>query len=346
MSFWYAKSDIKDAQIVLLGVPLEQTTTGIPGTRFGPDRIRAYSENVESYSPYLKSNLTDIPIADTGNLEFDYLPSIEAKLNLISQQIATYIDSKPLLIGGEHTLTLGAAQAMIHKYPDLGLLQLDAHADLRDVGESGSRTAHDTVMRRASELLKPNSLIQMGIRSFAEEELEHIMSGSPRAYEAIWDEKKVGQKQDKSGTKTGQKHDKSVSKEGQKRDKSSHWKWHGPKLIRLEASSFGRRETGASGECHYPDEHERSEIDIWEEKNRPIWLSLDLDVLDPSIMPAVGTPEPGGMSYRELLDLLLGFRGLNIVGADIVEFNPLAADFAAPAVVAANLVREICCLLS
>jgi agmatinase len=274
MAFWSARGDLPHSRVVILGVPLEQTTTGVPGTRLGPDRIRQFSENVESYSPYFKKDLADYSISDAGNIEFDYLPTIEEKLELLLERISGYLKqkTKPLLVGGEHTLALGAVRAMVAKYPDLAVLQLDAHADLRDIGESGSLTAHDTVMRRALELLKPDSLVQAGIRSMTRDEaaLSQSMTMDMRDVDGI--RKRLGK--------------------------------------------------------------------------RPVWLTFDLDVLDPSIMPAVGTPEPMGASYKELIDLLVGLNELNFVGADIVEFNPLAADFAAPAITAANLVREVCCLLA
>jgi agmatinase len=178
---------------------------------------------------------------------------------------------KPLLIGGEHTITLPAVQSALVKYPDLVVLQLDAHADLRDIGERGGKVTHCTVMRRVLEILKPNSLIQCGVRVHAQ-----VESG----------------------------------------------------VNNVMFLGIGEIE---------------KTIDFLAE--RPIWLTFDLDVLDPSIMPAVGTPEPNGVSYQQVIDLLLALRRKNIVGADLVEFNPLAADFAAPCVVAANLVRELCCLL-
>lgn len=274
MAFWFARGGLPPSRVTILGVPMEQTTTGVPGTRLGPDRIRQFSENVESYSPYFKKDLTDYQISDAGNLEFDYLPTIEEKLDLIGERTTDYLkqESKILLIGGEHTLTLGAVRAMVSKYPDLAVLQLDAHADLREIGESGSLTAHDTVMRRAKELLRPDSLVQTGIRSMAREEaaLSESMTLDIGDVEGI--RKRLGK--------------------------------------------------------------------------RPVWLTLDLDVLDPSVMPAVGTPEPMGATYRQVIDLLIGLKDIDFVGADIVEFNPLAADFAAPAVVAANLVREVCCLMA
>lgn len=273
MAFWYARGNLPHAGVMILAVPLEQTTTGIPGTRLGPDRIRQFSENAESYSPYFKKDLADCSISDAGNLEFDYLPTINEKLALIQKKVSDCLTqkAKPLLVGGEHTLTLAAVRAMISKYPDLALLQLDAHADLRDIGESGSKTAHDTVIKRVSEILKPDSIIQTGIRCMSREEsaLSEALTMDITDIEGI--RKKLAK--------------------------------------------------------------------------RPVWLTLDLDILDPSIMPAVGTPEPMGASYREVIDLLVGLKGINFVGADIVEFNPLAADFAAPAVTAANLVREACCLL-
>lgn len=276
MAFWFAKSSSKDAQIVLLGVPLDATVTFMPGTRFGPDRIRACCETVESYSPYFQKDLTDISIYDTGNIELEGVYDMESKLESIKKVTRGWMGdgARPLLIGGEHTLTYGAVRAAREIHPDLAVLQLDAHADMRDMGETGSRFSHDTVIRRVSEVIKPNSLIQVGIRSFAKKELPvtHLF-----------------------------------------------------KITEI-AEIRTHLEEGVTG--------------------RPVWLTFDLDVLDPAIMPAVGTPEPNGASYQQVIDLFLGLKGLDFIGADLVEFNPLAADFPAPCVVAANLARELCCLLS
>jgi agmatinase len=248
----------------------------MPGTRFGPDRIRACSETVEAYSPYFQKDLTGISIYDTGNIELEGVYDMESKLESIKKVTRGWMGdgARPLLIGGEHTLTYGAVRAAREIHPDLAVLQLDAHADMRDMGETGSRFSHDTVMRRVSEVIKSNSLIQVGIRSFIKEEDE-----APGVHRFRID----------------------------------------------EIDSIRKRlEGGVTG--------------------RGIWLTFDLDVLDPAIMPAVGTPEPNGASYQQVIDLLLALKGLNFVGADLVEFNPLAADFIAPCVTAANLVRELCCL--
>ncbi len=272
MAFWFADAGYLDARIIILGLPLDETTTFLPGTRFGPDRIRACSETVEAYSPYFKQNLADLPIADLGNLELEGLGSMENKLEKIRKKLTTYLvaDKKPLLIGGEHTLSLGAVKAAFERYPDLTVLHLDAHADMRYFGEGGSKFSHDTVMRRVKEILKPNSLIQVGVRSIANEEL--------------------------------------------------------PDIHNFKITEIAEIKKNLEG--------------------RPVWLSFDIDLLDPSVMPAVGTPEPNGASYQEIINLFLGLKKLRFVGADLVEFNPLAADFIAPCVTAANLVREICCLLA
>jgi len=274
VAFWFAKSTSSNAQIVLLGVPLDATVTFMPGTRFGPDRIRACCETVEAYSPYFQKDLTDISIYDTGNIELEGVYDMESKLESVKKVTRGWMGdgARPLLIGGEQTLTYGAGPAAREIHPDLAVLQLDAHADMRDMGETGSRFSHDTVMRRVSEVIKPKSLIQIGIRSFIKEEGE------------------------------------------------------APGVHRFRITEIDSIRKQLEG--------------------RPVWLTFDLDVLDPSIMPAVGTPEPNGASYQQVIDLLLGLKGLNFVGADLVEFNPMAADFIAPCVTAANLVRELCCLLA
>jgi len=270
---WFADNDLEDACVAIAGIPLDETGTFLPGTHLGAERIRSCAEAVESYSPYFKMDLSEHKISDIGDMDLKKTESMSRKLALIREKTGEIMGKgiKPLLLGGEHTLTLGAVQAVLDQHADLIVLQLDAHADLRDVGERGNNMAHDTVMRRILDFMDSGSLIQVGLRSFSLEELE------------------------------------------------------------------------VKGIQRY-DIDQISDI-VKTLDNRPFWLTFDLDVLDSTTMPAVGNPEPAGATYKQVVDLLLELKGKNVVGADLVEFNPLAADFPAPCVTAANLLRELCCLL-
>lgn len=163
-------SDYKDSSIVLFGAPFDSTTSYRPGARFGSSAIRHESFGIETYSPYQKKDLTDYKIFDSGDLELCFgdaslaLDDIKARADKIIQ------DSKiPLLIGGEHLVTLGSLRAAFEKYPDIHIIQFDAHADLRDDYLS-AKLSHACVMRRAFELVGDGRIHQFCIRSGEREE--------------------------------------------------------------------------------------------------------------------------------------------------------------------------------
>ena len=126
-------SSYRASSIVLYGAPYDSTTSYRPGARFGPAAIRHESYGLETYSPYQDKDLTDCNVFDSGDLELCF-GSSESALADIQQRAATILqDGKfPLLLGGEHLVTLGAVRAAVQKYPDLEIVHFDAHADLRD----------------------------------------------------------------------------------------------------------------------------------------------------------------------------------------------------------------------
>jgi agmatinase len=260
----------ESAEWWMVGLPYDGTTTYRPGTRFGPEAIRAASWGLETYSPKQHKTLESITYWDAGELE---LPcgNRDASLACIKQaaQAVFSAGKKYLGIGGEHLVTLPAVEAALERYPDLAVLHFDAHADLRD-DYMGERLSHATVLRRVADLIGPERLVQIGIRSGPPEEfawmrqhqtLMHDLGDLPKA------------------------------------------------LARLA--------------------------------NRPVFLTLDLDVLDPSILPGTGTPEPGGLSFAQLHEWLLAFSSLNVVAADVLELSPHYDPSGVSAVVAAKVIREI-----
>ncbi len=247
-----AKASFEEAKVVILGCPYDGSATFRPGARFGPSSIRKASWGVETYSPYFHKDLESFSIHDMGDLE---LPLGEKRLSfdLIQKALRKVLSTKkfPVLLGGDHLITLPALEEMIKVYPDLHLLQLDAHADLREE-YLGERLSHSTVMRRILEHLKRGRLFQIGIRSGTEEEL------------------KLARKM--------------------------------KSLVPLELVSL------------------RSLVRRLKEK--PVYLSLDLDLFDPSLLPGVGTPEPGGITFQQFIPMIKEISKLSLIGFDIVELTP------------------------
>lgn len=269
MKLYYANSNLKDAQIVILGLPYDRTSSFIPGSRFGPEFIRLCSENIEDYSPYQGKSLFDLKICDLGDFQF----STKDWLSEAQKTVKDIFDSKKyfIFLGGEHTVTLPVIKIFKEKYSNFSMIQFDAHCDLRNE-YLGEKICHTTVMRRVSEAADINNIYQFGIRSGTKEE-------------------------------------------------------------------FGLNKNLYKFKVF---EHLSSVIDKIKE---PIYLSIDTDVLDPGFLPAVSTPEPGGISYQELIDSLLLLKNKNIIGADIVEYNPLAASPYASGSTVAEILRELILIL-
>lgn len=163
-------ADYADADIVLYGAPFDSTTSFRPGTRFGPSAMRHESFGLETYSLYQDADLTDYAIFDSGDLELCF-GSAQMALQDIEMRAETILhDGKfPLLLGGEHLVTLGAVRAVCRKYPDLHIIHFDAHADLRD-DYLGADLSHACVLRRCHDLLGDGRIHQFCIRSGDREE--------------------------------------------------------------------------------------------------------------------------------------------------------------------------------
>jgi agmatinase len=268
MSLYYAQSSFADARAVIIGIPFDRTSSFMPGSRFGPPQIRIAGDNIESFSPYQRRDLSSLQIHDAGDMSFP-----DATWPGVARAIQQRLDplfaagKLPVSLGGEHSIT-GPIVAAAHKsHPDLAVIQFDAHADLRAefLNESHS---HATAMHQAAASVGPDRVFQFGIRSGTEEEF------------------RIGR--------------------------------HLHPFSALAPLKTARPEF----------------------LGHPLYVTIDIDVLDPAVMPAVATPEPGGISYTELLQALLELRGCRIVGLDIVEYNPLANRDLAPASLVASLLRE------
>ena len=170
--------------LILLGCPLDATSSFRGGTRFAPDSIRKASWTLETYSPYLKLDLEDIPFRDAGNLELRQ-GDLGYCLDLIgaaATEIAA-IGSRALILGGEHLITWPILKALTGLLRDIQVVHFDAHCDLRDDYE-GQRLSHATVMRRVKELTRAE-ILSIGIRSGTRQEFEELVPiGSPEALAA------------------------------------------------------------------------------------------------------------------------------------------------------------------
>lgn len=263
--------DYDESDIVLFGVPFDGTTSYRPGTRFASAAIRNESYGIETYSPYLDKDLMDIKVFDAGDLEFGF-GNTEKVLTAVEGMTRMILDDnkKPVMIGGEHLVTLGCVRAVAKKYPGVHILHFDAHADLR-YDYLGEKLSHACVMRRCHEIIGDDRIYQFGIRSGDREEF-------------AW-----------------------------AKDHVFMQKFN---LDRLDAV-----------------------IEILRDK--PVYLTIDLDVLDPSIFPGTGTPEAGGVSFMELLNALNKVFKLDIVAADITELSPALDQSGTSTAVACKLLREI-----
>lgn len=177
-TFIGCEAEYKDSGIVLFGAPFDSTTSYRPGTRFASAAIRNESYGIETYSPYQDKDLTDIQVFDAGDLELPFGAPDRAleEIEKMTEEILN--DSKrPLMIGGEHLVTLGAVRAAVKKYPNLHIIHFDAHADLREE-YLGVHFSHATVMHRCHDLVGNGKIYQFGIRSGDREEFrwgkEHV----------------------------------------------------------------------------------------------------------------------------------------------------------------------------
>lgn len=163
-------SDYSAAKIVLYGAPFDSTTSFRPGARFGPAAMRHESFGLETYSPYQDADLTDCAVFDSGDMELCFGSSEAALADIEARAAEILADGKlPLLLGGEHLVTLGAVRAAVKKYPNLHIIHFDAHADLRD-DYLGAKLSHACVIRRCHELVGDGRIHQFCIRSGEREE--------------------------------------------------------------------------------------------------------------------------------------------------------------------------------
>lgn len=272
MNFIAAEADFDEARAVIFGAPFDGTTSFRPGTRFGPGAIRAESDGIETYSPYQNKDLEDIAVFDSGDLLLPF-GNTEAVLEEICARTAEILEAgkMPVMLGGEHLVTLGAVRAMVQKYPELHIIHFDAHTDLRD-DYLGERLSHATVIRRCHDLLGDGRIHQFGIRS---------------GERAEWD--------------------------------------------------FAFAHT----DFHPFNVKDVLDVVLALGSDVTVYVTLDLDVLDPSLFCGTGTPEAGGVFFQDLEEALLALEALNVVGFDMNELSPHYDASGVSTAVACKVLREM-----
>lgn len=254
----------------IIGVPFDGTTSFRPGSRFGPGSIRHFSLEAETLSLSSGLDLEEVPVSDLGDVALTLsVDEVLKRVETVSREVEK--DSKiPVLLGGEHTITLGAARGL---KPDL-LVSFDAHFDYRDEYPRGMRISHATVMRRISE--EVCRVIHVGVRATCREEAEYARG------KTFFTSRQILQNPDESAD-----------------------------VLRSIVEKAGS-----------------------------IYLSIDLDALDPAYAPGVANPEACGLSTSILISLLENAATEKIVGLDLVELNPLLDYAGASAAAASRIVFE------
>ena len=265
-------SGYEKSKVAILPVPYEGTVSYGKGASKGPKAIIEASKYMEVFDEELLVSPCEVGIHTLSEVKVKQKPEEVAK-QVESQIKQIMAEGKfPIVLGGEHSISLGVVKAVKEQYDDLCVLHLDAHADLRD-SYNGSRFSHACVARRICEICP---IVQVGIRSLDEDEYKFI---EEKNIPVFWD-KRINSDKD----------------------------W----------------------------------IDYAIEKlGKDVYITLDVDVLNPGEMPAVGTPEPGGLSYNMLIKFLgRVFRAKNVIGCDIVELAPIK-DLNYPDFLAARLAYKM-----
>ena len=270
-TFISANSSFEKSRGVILGCPYDGSASFRPGARFGPSAIRRASWGIETFSPYFQRDLSRCSIHDMGDLELP-LGDKKASLRFVEEGVHKILSARkfPILLGGDHLITLPIVEQTHRIYPDLHILHVDAHTDLREE-DLGDTLDHGTVMKRVIDLLGKGRLFQVGIRSGTEEEFTLA--------------KKM-------------------------------------RSIVLPNSESLRAL-------------------VKKLKNKPVYVTVDLDVIDPGLLPGIGAPEPGGLTFQDFISLLKKLQPLHVIGFDIAELTPDYDPTQVSSITASVILREM-----
>lgn len=265
----------EESKVVLYGMPMDWTVSYRPGSRFGPGRIREVSIGLEEYSPYLDRELDELKYFDAGDIPLPF-GNAQKSLDLIEEFVDKVLASgkMPLGMGGEHLVSWPAIKAVYKKHPNLAVIHMDAHTDLRSEYE-GEPLSHSTPIRKTAELIGPENVFSFGIRSGMKEEFQ-------------WAQE-----------------------------------------VGMHISKF---------DVHKP----LMEI-LPKLAGRPVYVTIDIDVLDPAHAPGTGTVDAGGITSRELLASIheIARSDVRVVGADLVEVAPVYDVSEQTVNTASKLIREM-----
>ncbi len=274
LAFLGVQDPFEEAAVAVLPAPYDLTTTYQPGARFGPRALLTASLNVELFDEELRWDASQVGIHTLPALE-PVATGPQAMVPEIAEAVRGLFNAGkfPVTLGGDHSIAIGAFEALIDCWEGVSVLQFDAHADLRE-SYQGSPFSHASVMARARESF---DCVQVGVRSWSEEE-EH----------ALWQE---------------------------------------PARVVTAAD--------------VATDPEAQLARVLEVLGDPVYITLDLDCLDPAIMPATGTPEPGGLSWRTITRYLRAVaEQRHVVGVDVSELCPIPG-MVAPDFLAARLVYKL-----
>lgn len=258
---------------IVLPIPLERTTSYVPGTRNGPRELLSASSQVELWDEEVGVDVHGVGVFTLPEMDLGS-GSLEEALALVGRVTGEILDARKFLValGGEHSITAPIVEAASARHRDLTVLQLDAHADLRDSYQA-HRHSHACAMRRTLEHARA---VQVGIRNISAEEVE-VLPSLPTTVFYDWNMR--------------------------------------------DDPGWISRVLGALSDT--------------------VYVTIDLDGLEPGLMPSVGTPEPGGLTWREAMALLRRvFEERTVVACDVVELCPIPG-LASPNFVAARLVYKL-----
>jgi agmatinase len=272
--------DFSDADFVLFGVPFDSTSSFRPGSRFGPRALREVSANLETWSWRTGVDFENVKLHDLGDMAVVHGDSAET-IRRIGETVEDVVGARkiPIMVGGEHTVTLGAVRAL----RDVTVVTFDAHFDLREEYLS-NRLSHACVMRRSTEEVGPSNVVLVGPRATYKEELDFVKKKGINYVSSL-----------------------EIIRSGS----------------RPAASWLREKISGA----------------------KKVYISIDIDVLDPAFAPGVGNPEPEGISTTALLDILNDLVDERLVGFDVVEVSP-PYDNGSTAAVGSKLIFEICSMMT
>ena len=267
--------NFEESKAVLYGMPMDWTVSYRPGSRFGPTRIREVSIGLEEYSAYLDRELHEVKYFDAGDIPLPF-GNPQKSLDTIEEFVDKLLaeGKVPIGMGGEHLVSWPVMKAMYKKYPDLAIIHMDAHTDLREHYE-GEPLSHSTPIKKVADLIGPENVFSFGIRSGMKEEFEWA--------------KRVG----------------------------------------MHISKF---------EVLEPLKEILPKL-----AGRPVYVTIDIDVLDPAHAPGTGTVDCGGITSRELLASIhaIANSDVNVVGGDLVEVAPIYDVSEQTANTASKLIREM-----